>query len=64
MLNEYKNSTNLMFLGPRSQQSCPYRKSIEPSETLILIKKSDAVKSKEGCEQTGSPIVPIFRENN
>ena len=59
MLNEYKNCTILMFLGPKAQQSCPAKKIIDHSELLTLLKKIGAVKSKEGCAQMGSTNVPI-----
>ena len=62
MLNEYKNSTILMFLGLKSQQSCPAKKNIEHSDLLNLLKKIGEVKSKEGRAQMGSTNAPISGE--
>ena len=57
------NYTTLVFLGPKTQQSCNARKNIDRSELLILLKKSGTIKSKEGLAQMGVANGPISHKN-
>ena len=63
MLNEYKQFHNLDLFGPQDTTIISLQGKLEHSDMLILLKKSGAVKSKEGRAQMGSSNAPISYKN-